>query len=560
MHRRVVSRDDSLLRLLRFGGAFKGCWIGLAIAGVLGLSDEARGQGSVESDRAVLEALYHATDGPNWTFAWNWLSDAPLREWLGVTTDDQGRVRSLVLESNSVSGSIPPELGQLANLEWLSLIENDLSGPIPPELGRLTNLEGLFLFANDLSGPIPPELGRLANLQGLGLSSNQLSGAIPPELGQLTNLSPGCRPEFGVSCYGGLSLHRNQLSGAIPPELGQLTNLRGLSLSGNQLSGAIPPELGQLTNLRELSLTGNQLSGAIPPELGRLTNLQRLELTGNQLSGAIPPELGRLTNLEYFWFQDNQLSGPIPPELGQLTNVTELVLHRNQLSGPIPAELGRLTNLEGLALSDNDLSGPIPLELGNLTRLANLLIDSDTGLCLPPAIQETAFGRLAVGNNVPLCDAAPLLTPKAPAVVQQAVNDAIAAATNGEGLRTGGAAVTVPLDALFTFPSSVARQVTYAAATFSASSTAPGVVSVSTTPDGPGVVLTPGADGGAATITVDARPEAEPAAEPVASVMFEVEVHTAVPALPAAASVLLALALLLSGAALRRHRILGGTG
>ena len=97
MHRRVVSRDDSLLRLLRFGGAFKGCWIGLAIAGVLGLSDEARGQGSVESDRAALEALYHASDGPNWAIAWNWLSDAPLGEWFGVTIDGQGRVMGAAL-------------------------------------------------------------------------------------------------------------------------------------------------------------------------------------------------------------------------------------------------------------------------------------------------------------------------------------------------------------------------------------------------------------------------------------------------------------------------------
>ena len=341
----------------------------------------------------------------------------------------------------------------------------------------------------------------------------------------------------------GLHLGVNQLSGPIPSELGLLANLHVLRLHNNQLSGPVPAELGRLTNLERLVLEENQLSGPVPAELGRLTNLERLELTGNQLSGPIPAELGRLTNLEDFWLQDNQLSGPIPPELGQLTNVTGLALHRNQLSGPIPAELGRLTNLEGLGLSDNDLSGPIPLELGNLTRLAQLLIDSDTGLCLPPAIQETAFGRLAVGNNVPLCDAAPLLTPKGPAVVQQAVNDAIASATNGDGLRTGGASVTVPLDALFTFTSPAASAVTYGGATFSVSSTAPGVVSVSTADDGPGVVLTPGADAGTATVTVDARPEGQPSASPVASVMFEVEVHTAVPALPAAAVAFLALLL-----------------
>ena len=38
------------------------------------------------SDRDVLVALYNATDGPNWRFKTNWLSDAPLREWYGVST------------------------------------------------------------------------------------------------------------------------------------------------------------------------------------------------------------------------------------------------------------------------------------------------------------------------------------------------------------------------------------------------------------------------------------------------------------------------------------------
>ena len=137
------------------------------------------------------------------------------------------------------------------------------------------------------------------------------------------------------------------------------------------------------------------------------------------------------------------------------------------------------------------------------------------------------------------------------------MNDVIAAATNGEGLRTGGESVTVPLDALFTLPSLAAASVTYSGTTFSVSSTAPSVVSVSTTDTGPGVVLTPGADAGTATVTVDARREGQPDAVPVASVMFEVTVTKAnpVPALPFGGAVLLGILLVCLGG--RRYWDLG---
>ena len=117
---------------------------------------------SPETDRAALVALYNATGGPKWMSNNNWLRDVPIGEWSGVITDDNGRVTELYLYE--LSGEIPPELGNLANLVWLFLEGNQLSGEIPPELGNLANLAILFLIENQLSGEIPPELGNLANL------------------------------------------------------------------------------------------------------------------------------------------------------------------------------------------------------------------------------------------------------------------------------------------------------------------------------------------------------------------------------------------------------------
>ena len=101
------------------------------------------GPTSAETDREVLVAFYNSTDGENWGDSENWLSDAPLGEWEGVNTDDNGRVRALNLRFNELSGEIPPELGSLSNLVVLSLRGSALSGEIPPELGNLSNLTTL---------------------------------------------------------------------------------------------------------------------------------------------------------------------------------------------------------------------------------------------------------------------------------------------------------------------------------------------------------------------------------------------------------------------------------
>ena len=68
----------------------------------------------------------------------NWLSDAPIGEWYGVVTNDDGRVIALVLSTNNLSGEIPAELGSLSNLQSLWLNHNGLSGEIPAELGSLS--------------------------------------------------------------------------------------------------------------------------------------------------------------------------------------------------------------------------------------------------------------------------------------------------------------------------------------------------------------------------------------------------------------------------------------
>ncbi len=342
---------------------------------------------STHRDREVLVALYNATDGPNWRDNTNWLTDKPLGEWYGVDTDASGRVVRLDLAgewnsddgeyvSHGLSGPIPPELGDLGNLEYLNLGENDLTGSIPPQLGDLSNLDTLAVYANSLTGAIPSELGDLPDLEVLWLGNNSLTGTVPPELGDL--------PDLEV-----LWLNANSLTGTVPPELGDLGNLEYLNLGYNDLTGSIPPELGDLTNLTELWLSSNQLTGSIPPELGNLPDLEVLWLGDNSLTGTVPPELGDLGNLEYLNLGYNDLTGSIPPELGDLGNLKHLDLGDNDLTGSIPPELGNLSIPWYLSLSSNGLTGEIPNSFLTL-KVRWLYFGDNDGLCAP---NTAAFTR-----------------------------------------------------------------------------------------------------------------------------------------------------------------------
>ena len=335
----------------------------------------------------ALVALYDSTGGANWHDNTGWLDTDTPCDWYGVECG-AGHVTALHLSRNNLSGSLPSELGDLADLIALWLYDNQLTGTIPPELGDLSHLQTLFLSGNQLGGGIPPQLGNLADLIDLWLHDNQLDGPIPPELGGLAelrslHLANNQLADEIPSSLGSLarletlSLWGNQLTGNIPPWLGDLTNLVNLWLSDNQLDGPIPSRLGDLAELRSLYLGNNQLTGEVPADLGQLARLETLSLPGNQLDGPIPPELGGLAELRSLHLANNQLADEIPSSLGSLARLETLSLWGNQLTGNIPPGLGDLTNLVNLWLNDNHLDGPIPSRLGDLAALRSLNLASN---------------------------------------------------------------------------------------------------------------------------------------------------------------------------------------
>ena len=78
------------------------------------------------------------------------------------------------------AGSIPTEVGQLINLQQLSLRSNQLTGAIwrgtDQHVVYESTIDG-FVPENALAGTIPTEIGQLVQLKQLTLGFNQLTGA-----------------------------------------------------------------------------------------------------------------------------------------------------------------------------------------------------------------------------------------------------------------------------------------------------------------------------------------------------------------------------------------------
>ncbi|KAF8027074.1 hypothetical protein BT93_E0098 [Corymbia citriodora subsp. variegata] len=183
---------------------------------------------------------------------------------------------SLYLYDNSLEGSIPSSLGNCTSLQDLRLGDNKLTGTIPSHMIRPSSLIiHLNVSHNSLSGPLPPDVGNLKNLISLDVSHNQISGEIPTTLG---------------NCLGFEELYMqvNHFRGPIP-QFKELKGIRFLDLSDNILSGQIPEYLVNFSSsLQFLNLSFNNLEGEVPVP-GIFGNTSAFKVDGNrELCGGIP--------------------------------------------------------------------------------------------------------------------------------------------------------------------------------------------------------------------------------------------------------------------------------
>ena len=139
--------------------------------------------GSAQSKAdAALVALFESLGGDYWKKggptdndpALRWVTGPNHCEWFGVICDESGKVISIDLDANNLTGELPDDIGDFCCLVTLSLDNNGISGEVPGSIANLASLERLSLHSNKLQGAIPSKLADLETLISIDVDYNAL--------------------------------------------------------------------------------------------------------------------------------------------------------------------------------------------------------------------------------------------------------------------------------------------------------------------------------------------------------------------------------------------------
>ncbi|KAK7315041.1 hypothetical protein VNO77_33573 [Canavalia gladiata] len=353
-----------------------------------------------EKERKALLSFKHGLADPSNRLS-SWSDEEDCCTWLGVRcSNTTGQVMELNLSTPvgspywELSGQISTSLQELKSLILLDLSSNYfVLTPIPSFLGSMEGLRYLDLSLSGFMGLIPPQLGNLSNLQHLNLGYNYalqidnlnwISRLSSLEFLDLSGVDLHKEAEWlhvisALPFLSELHLENCQINNLRPAKgKTNFTHLQVLELSNNNLNQEIPSWLFNLsTTLVQLSLSSNSLQGEISQIISSLQNIKTLDLQGNQLSGALPDSLGQLKHLETLDLSNNTLICPIPTSFANLSSLRTLNLGHNQLNGTIPESFAFLRNLQVLNLGSNSLTGGMPETLGILSNLVTLDLSSN---------------------------------------------------------------------------------------------------------------------------------------------------------------------------------------
>ncbi|KAL6312596.1 hypothetical protein AAG906_005997 [Vitis piasezkii] len=309
-------------------------------------------------------------------------------------------------KNRNLSGDIRPSLKKLI---YLNLSYAGFSGVIPPNLGNLSNLQYLDLSSGyePLSVDNFEWVANLVSLKHLQMDQVDLSVVGSqwlhlPNCG-LFDLGSFVR-SINFTSLAILNIGGNNFNSTFPGWLVNISSLKSIDISSSNLSGRIPLGIGELPNLQYLDLSWNRNLSTIPNSFGNLCKLRYLNVEGNNLTGSLPEFLEEIKTA------NNKLQGLIPASLGNLHHLKEMRLDGNNLNGSLPDSFGQLSELVTLDVSFNGLMGTLSEKhFSKLSKLKNLYLDSNSFILSvssnwTPPFQIFALGMRScnLGNSFPV--------------------------------------------------------------------------------------------------------------------------------------------------------------
>jgi Leucine-rich repeat (LRR) protein len=201
-------------------------------------------------------------------------------DWSGLTCNEHGTVTKLELgnkQMGSSFGSIPADVGLLANLTKLDLYNTGVTGSLPSSMALLTRLTYVDIGGNKLNGTVPTFLGAWTDLEYFDLFENEFTGRFP----------------FSIAAswtrLGSFYINSNKFTGQLPPSIGHWwVNMTYFDVKLNDFTGPLPTSIGVWTQLLYFRSEFNQLSGVVPRDLSNWTSVRSATFHGNSFNGSIP--------------------------------------------------------------------------------------------------------------------------------------------------------------------------------------------------------------------------------------------------------------------------------
>ena len=210
--------------------------------------------------------------------------------WLGQMTN----MEYLFYGSTSFEyDGVPTEIGKLTKLKEYDFSYTLYFGELKGETwAGLTDLNYLVMDGNAYNSSLPTELTQLPNLQYLYSGFAFLEGNLDfvPTMPAIFELWVDDNPG---------------LAGTIPKNLPDAETLVSFSVTNCDLIGTLPTEIGTMQEMIQMWFYDNKLTGTVPTEYGDLVKMKILNIQKNDIVGDMPGQLctrrvplGRLEELE----------------------------------------------------------------------------------------------------------------------------------------------------------------------------------------------------------------------------------------------------------------------